>query len=313
MNVLLAYFIDLIVGDPAWIPHPVIHIGKAIDVLEKLLRATAAKVVGLRGAGVILTILIVGGTYLITYGVLYLLGLLWAPAATILGIWLISTTLATKSLDKAGAEIYQLLKSDNLPEGRRKVGWIVGRDTDKLTPEEVTRATIETVAENMVDAIISPLFYAFIGGAPLAMAYRAVNTLDSMVGYKNDKYLEFGWASARFDDLANYIPARLCGLLIPIASFCLGLNGIGSIKTMLRDAGKHPSPNSGYPEAGVAGAMGIRLGGLNYYGGRESFRAYMGDPLREFEPEDIRRTSRLMYLVSFLAAGTGFLLLNFWR
>ncbi|MNI57531.1 cobalamin biosynthesis protein [compost metagenome] len=157
---------------------------------------------------------------------------------------------------------------------------------------------METVAENIVDAVISPLFYALIGGAPLAMAYRAVNTLDSMVGYKNDKYIHLGWASARLDDVANYIPARLTALMLAAASWCLRLDAGSALRIVRRDASSHPSPNSGYPESAVAGALGIRLGGYNSYHGVMSFRAYMGDNTREMEAEDIPRTAKLMFFVS---------------
>lgn len=311
--VYLAYLVDLIIGDPSYLPHPVIYIGKAIELLEKLLRATLARIIGLKGAGVILTLIITGGALVGTYGLLVLAARWSALAATALSVWLISTTLATKSLAKAGVEIFDLLHTGNLSEARRKVGWIVGRDTENLSPEEITRATIETVAENMVDAIIAPLFYAFVGGAPLAMAYRAVNTLDSMVGYKNEKYLKFGWASARLDDLCNLIPSRVTGLLIALGAWLLGFPGRRALKTICRDARKHPSPNSGFPEAGVAGALGIRLGGLNYYGGKASFRAYMGDELRPLEPGDINKTKKLMYIVSGLAATLGLLVTFAWR
>lgn len=171
---------------------------------------------------------------------------------------------------------------------------IVGRDTGHLDSPEIVRGTVETVAENIVDAIISPLFFALLGGAPLAMAYRAVNTLDSMVGYKNDKYRDLGWASARLDDVANYIPARMTALLLTLCAALLRLDWRRCWHTVRRDARLHPSPNSGYPESAVAGALGIRLGGENVYHGVTSFRAYMGDPLRTMEPEDIIVTSRMM-------------------
>lgn len=171
---------------------------------------------------------------------------------------------------------------------------IVGRDTGHLDSPEIVRGTVETVAENIVDAILSPLFFALLGGAPLAMAYRAVNTLDSMVGYKNDKYRDLGWASARLDDIANYIPARMTALLLTLCAAHLRLDWRRCWHTVCRDARLHPSPNSGYPESAVAGALGIRLGGENVYHGVTSFRAYMGEPLRTMEPEDIIVTSRMM-------------------
>jgi adenosylcobinamide-phosphate synthase len=223
------------------------------------------------------------------------------------GAVLLAFTMTPRSLAEAGREIKRYLDAGDLEQARFKVGWIVGRDTARLDTAEVTRATVETVAENIVDGIISPLFYAFIGGVPLAFLYRAVNTLDSMVGYKNDKYRDFGMVAARVDDVFNYIPARITGLLLIVAAVFLGLDACRAAKAILRDAAKHPSPNSGIAEAGVAGALGIRLGGLNYYGGVPSLRAHMGDPLHETAPIHITRTIRLMYTVTilFVVAATG--------
>lgn len=213
-------------------------------------------------------------------------------------VWLISTTIASKGLKDAGMAVFTELRQGDIPAARRALGMIVGRDTGHLESPEIVRGTVETVAENIVDAIISPLFFALLGGAPLAMAYRAVNTLDSMVGYKNDKYRDLGWASARLDDVANYIPARITALLLTLCAALLRLDWRRCWRTVRRDARLHPSPNSGYPESAVAGALGIRLGGENVYHGVTSFRAYMGDPLRTMEPEDIIVASRMMLLSS---------------
>lgn len=184
---------------------------------------------------------------------------------------------------------------------RIKVGQIVGRDTKHLDSPEVTRATVETIAENTVDGIISPLFFFALGGLPLAVVYRAANTLDSMIGYKNDRYLYFGRVAARVDDVLNYIPARLTGLLLIAVAAILGYDAKQAWAIMRRDAKKHPSPNGGYAEATVAGALGIRLGGHNRYFGKDTFREYMGDAGRELEPIHIKQTIRLMYGSSLLA------------
>lgn len=305
LQVLAAYLLDLLIGDPGKIPHPVVIIGKGIDVAEKWLRRRVAPLIGLKAAGVILTCLIVS----LTYGIMWVIA---AGAARInvwlglaVSIWFISTTLAVRGLGDAAMEIFSLLREGNIVEARRKVGWIVGRDTGHLDEGEITRATVETVAENIVDGIISPLCFAFIGGAPLAMAYKAVNTLDSMVGYKNDKYREFGWASARFDDLCNYIPARLTGFLLLLTFGLLGKPVGQVLRVIRRDAPRHPSPNSGIPEAAVAGALGIRLGGVNFYGGVESFRAHMGDPRVALGMEHIRNTVRIMRVTSGLTVVLG--------
>lgn len=311
MFVLTAFLLDLLVGDPRWIPHPVVLIGKAIEILERLSRRISQNAVALKITGVLTAAAIVAGSW----GLTWLLARwvfnfnYWAGA--VLSVWLISTTIAARGLAGAAGEIYILLQSGNLDEARRKVGMIVGRDTGNMESGCVIRASVETVAENIVDGVVAPLFYAFIGGAPLAMAYRAVNTLDSMLGYKNERYINFGMASARLDDIANYIPARLTGLFLLAAVWLFRMDVKGSLGAILRDASGHPSPNSGITEAAVAGALGVRLGGLNYYNGRGSFRAYMGKDLIPLAPGHIKQTVRLMYLSSFIAVLTGVLITYF--
>lgn len=298
--ILLAYIVDRIVGDPKRLPHPVVWMGKAIVAVERALRRFAGTDRQLKLTGMLLPLLLAGGSFGIVWLVLALLArihpwLAWGAEA-----WLISTTIAAKGLKDAGMEVFRHLASGRLPEARRSLGMIVGRDTEKLDEPEIVRGTVETVAENIVDAIVSPLFYAAIGGAPLAMAYRAVNTLDSMVGYKNDKYLHLGWASARLDDIANWIPARITAVLLTLAAFFRRLDAARAWRTVRRDAKLHPSPNSGWPESAVAGALGVRLGGLNMYKGVASFRAYMGDPVHPLRAEHIRKASRLMLDVATL-------------
>lgn len=208
--------------------------------------------------------------------------------------------ISPKSLAKAGKDIYDELINHNLDEARKKVNYIVSRDANRMNEQDITRATVETVAENIVDGIISPLFYFFIGGLPLAVLYRMSNTMDAMIGYKNDKYLYFGRTAARIDDVLNFIPARITGLLLIVVAFYSKLNAKGALKMMMRDAKKHPSPNGGYTEATVAGALDIRLGGINYYFGRQSFRAYMGEAINELNAQHIQQTIKLMYNVSTL-------------
>lgn len=303
LYIFIAYLVDLAVGDPAVLPHPVVLMGKVIDFLEGLMRRIASSRAMLRMAGALTAAVVVTGSWLLTFLLVKWMFNIHYWLGTALTVWLISTTMAGRGLASAAGEIFDLLMNGNLSEARRKVGWIVGRDTEKMDSGEVTRATVETVAENIVDGIVSPIFYAFIGGAPLAMAYRAVNTLDSMLGYKNERYIDFGMISARLDDLANYIPARLTGILLLVAAFLSRMRPRRALAAILRDAPGHPSPNSGIPEAAVAGALGVRLGGLNYYHGRESFRAYMGENLTPLEPKHIKQATNLMYLTSSLAAG----------
>ena len=258
----------------------------------------------LRAKGVLLTV----STVVLSFCVMLLLILAARSIHEWLGYvvstWFISTTIAIKGLKDAAYLVYNPLRTGNLADARKYTGYIVGRDTDELGEEELTRAVVETVAENIVDAVIAPLFYALIGGAPLAMLYRASNTLDSMVGYRNDRYRHFGWASARWDDAMNWIPARLTGLLlILVALLQPGLSAKRAAAAIRRFAHLHPSPNSGIPESAVAGALGIELGGLNVYGGAASERARLGWPLRERTQQDIVYAVRMLYGVSFVVMG----------
>ncbi|GEC90547.1 adenosylcobinamide-phosphate synthase CbiB [Brevibacillus brevis] len=295
-----AYLIDRVVGDPRSLPHPVIIMGWWITRLERVIRSLVKEESHLKLAGVLFPLVIVCGSYAVVWLLLWGVTFIHPVLAWILGAWLISTTIATKGLADAGMEIARHLVAGDMEAARRSLSMVVGRDTERLDEPEVCRGAVETVAENIVDAIVSPLIYAAIGGAPLAMAYRAANTLDSMVGYKNEQYRNLGWASARFDDVLNYIPARLTALLLVAASWLQRLDWKQCWAMIRRDAHLHPSPNSGLPEAGVAGALGVQLGGLNYYQGVASNRAKMGDAKRPLQASDIVATIRLMYLVSLL-------------
>ena len=214
---------------------------------------------------------------------------------------LIYTTLATKCLKDEAVKIYKVLKTGDLEKSRIQLSYIVGRDTTNLSEKEIVRATVETVAENTVDGIIAPLFYGFIGGAPLAMAYKAINTLDSTVGYKNDKYYYLGYASAKIDDIANYIPARLGVILLSLGSLFVGFNFKNALKIGIRDRKNHKSPNCAFSEGAVAGALGIQLGGTNVYFGKEVYKPTIGDKNREIEIEDIVRTNKIMYSSSIIS------------
>lgn len=299
---LLAFVIDCIIGDPYTKFHPVAIMGKLIDILDKILRKDTASEPTKLVSGFILVAILLSLSYSFTAGILYLLEILHCPIwlNVIIQAIILSFMISPKSLAKAGREIHQELIAHNLDTARQKVNYIVSRDTNRMNEQDITRATVETVAENIVDGIISPLFFFFIGGLPLAVLYRMSNTMDAMIGYKNDKYLYFGRTAARVDDVLNFIPARITGILLIFTAFCYRFNAKNALKMMFRDAKKHPSPNGGYTEATVAGALGIRLGGINYYFGRESFRAYMGDSLEELSAKHIDQTIRLMYAVSVL-------------
>ena len=311
-----AFVLDRVMGDPKKIPHPVVLIGVIIAGLDSMLNRGGALL--RRLGGIVLVLLVVPGTYFATWGILYLLTKL-SPWLGLAGsLWLMAATLASKSLAQAANEIYRLLMAKDLLGARRKLAWIVGRDTMNLPEGEVVRGTVETVAENIVDGVTSPLFYALIGGVPLAMAYKAVNTLDSMVGYRNDKYLAFGWAGARLDDVLNFIPARVTALLLVGVAWSKRFDWQGALSTIRKDAAKHPSPNSGYPEGAVAGALGVRLGGWNSYGGVKSLRAYMGTEQEKLRPEHITRTVKLMFATGWVFLTLGLLvklliILNWWR
>jgi adenosylcobinamide-phosphate synthase len=293
---------DIIVGDPKWIIHPTQIIGRVIIKLEALLRFEGQPPIIQRLTGFLLVVIVVAGTYTITYYVLRLCLLISPVVALGAKIWLLSTTIAIKGLSLAGYNIYRLLIEGNLQEARLKLGEIVGRDTENLPETEIVRGTVETIAENTVDGIIAPLFFALLGGVPLAMAYRATNTLDSMLGYKNERYRHFGTAAARLDDIANFLPARLTGLFMVAASFALKLNYKKAWQTIVNDANKHPSPNSGIPEAATAGALGIRLGGTNFYQGNPSFRAFLGEEKYQLGPNHIKTTILLMAATTALFA-----------
>jgi adenosylcobinamide-phosphate synthase len=299
---LVALAIDGALGDPRAIPHPVVGMGWLVQQLEARWNRPDWSRTWRRMLGICLAAIVVclsgGVTWL---GLIEVAHVSWM-LRDVAEVWLISTTIAWRGLVDAGWEVYQRLTRDGLGPAREAVGRIVGRDTAHLTEPEVVRAAVETLAENIVDAIVSPVFYAVIGGAPLAMAYRAANTLDSMVGYKSERYRDFGWASARLDDVANFIPARITAVFLCLAAWLCGEDACAAWRTIRRDARRHPSPNSGIPEAGMAGALGVQLGGLNYYGGVPSERARLGDARRPLEAADIGRAIRIVHAVTGILA-----------
>lgn len=303
-----AILVDLWIGDPRLFPHPVILMGKLITYLEKSWNNGENR----KRKGIVLTITVVLIVFVITHALLFLAYHLHWVVGLLIEIYLLSTTIAAKGLSSAGKSVLHPLVKGNLVEARSKLSMIVGRDTENLSESEMIRGTVETVAENTVDGITAPLFWAIIGGAPLAMVYKAINTLDSMVGYKDERYLEFGWASAKLDDLVNWLPARITAFSMWLAAFVIkGSKKRNGWKITGRDARKHPSPNSGWSEAMVAGLLGIQLGGINYYRGQRSVRATMGDSLREFKHSDIEKAIVYMHggWMVFLVIGVGFLLL----
>ncbi|MBI5047703.1 MAG: cobalamin biosynthesis protein CobD [Deltaproteobacteria bacterium] len=315
--IIFAYTLDLISGDPRWLPHPVRWIGRYIVFLENMIRKFAGNPLAEKIGGVFLFVIVVGTVYSLAWLLLFL-ATRYSPLVTlILAVFIAYTTLSIKSLhQEAYGVIWEIEKispppnpppqggrareGGHLDEARNRLKNIVGRDTQNLSEDEIYRAVVETVAENTSDGIIAPLFYLAIGGPALALAYKAVNTLDSMVGYKNGAYKNLGWFSARMDDIANFIPARITALFMAIASFILRLNLRNSLRIVWRDARNHPSPNAGYPEAAVAGALGIQLGGTNYYFGAPHNRPLIGDKNKEFTIESAKDTVKIMRLTAFL-------------
>lgn len=296
----IAYILDLILGDPHWFPHPVRFIGKLIELLEKLFYRFKCK----RFFGGVMAVLVIGITAIISYYI--------AKVSVGLEIFFLYTTLATKSLGGEGLKIYRVLKSGDLNRAKSEISYLVSRDTESMDEVQIVRSTLETIAENSVDGVIAPMFYGFLGALitvhgvslalPFAMGYKAVNTLDSMVGYKNEKYIDFGMVSARIDDLFNLVPARIAGMfIIPMASFFLGNTFSKPVHIFYRDRLNHSSPNSGHPEAAFAGSLGVQFGGKTSYFGKFYNKPTIGDKIKEFQTEDIKRAFKLMYMSSFVA------------
>lgn len=295
-NIVAAFALDLIIGDPAWLPHPVVIIGKLTSFSESLLNKGGK--IFRRVGGILLVLLIVAMAAIIPYLLLSSLAKLSLQLSIIVNIFLCSLTIATKGLRQAALEVLHPLQKGNLDQARRMLARIVGRDTENLDKAGIIKATIESVAENCSDGIVAPLFYLALGGAPLAYAYKAINTLDSMIGYKNERYLHFGWAAARLDDAANFIPARITGLLFTIASLLLGKSWKNSFRMLLRDGKKHDSPNAGYPEAAMAGALGVQLGGPSVYQGEMEMKPYLGEPLNPVLVKHLTESIQLMTTAS---------------
>lgn len=311
MPIVLAFILDCILGDPYKFPHPVRFIGKYIRTFEKYTRSKQPKKKRLRYFyGPILTISIVLISFGITLLVLKSLRNLNYYIYFIVNVLILWTTIAPRCLSEEGYKVYIPLNNGNIDEARKRISYLVSRDTNALTEKDICKATIETILENISDGIIAPLFYAFIGGAPLAMAYKAVNTLDSMVGYRNEKYENLGFFSAKVDDAFNFIPARITGILIIISAFILGYDYKASFKIFFRDRKNHKSPNSAHPEAAGAGALKIRLGGPTSYFGKILEKPYIGDKIEELNQNHIIKSLKLLYIATILFISIYILIIN---
>lgn len=297
--VALGFLIDCVLGDPERLWHPIMGIGSMISFWKNRLRKWFPDSnSGQFWAGVVLWFLVVIPSGVIPFAMLWAAGLLHPIARFALETLFCWQIFAAKSLKIAALRVYHALQAGDLQLARNYVSWIVGRDTAELNEAQVTKAAVETVAENTSDGVIAPLCFLLIGGAPLGFAYKAVNTLDSMVGYKNDEFLYFGRFSAKMDDVWNFIPARLSGLLFVLCAAPAGLSTRGAWKCFRRDRLQHSSPNSAQTEAACAGALGVQLAGNAYYFGKLYEKPTLGDDTRPIEPEDIVRTNRLMYWAS---------------
>lgn len=301
-QILLAILLDLLLGDPRWLPHPVQGIGWLAQRSEAPLRRLIPNP---KLAGIVAVVWVVGSTTAIGFGLLRLAGSIHPLLGDLVSVLLLYTCFATRSLHDHALAVYRPLKAGNLAEARQRVSWLVGRDTAELDESEITRAAVESVAENTVDGCTAPLLFACLGGPLGALAYKAISTLDSTFGYKNERYLQFGWGSARLDDLANLVPSRLTALLTVVAAFLLRLQPGNAWRIFWRDRHNHPSPNGGQIESAVAGTLGVRLGGINSYFGQSSTRPYMGDPLQPLQSRHILQAVQLMWLSYGLVALIG--------
>ncbi|WP_145561020.1 adenosylcobinamide-phosphate synthase CbiB [Yersinia mollaretii] len=297
----VAFLLDSWLGDPPHWPHPVRWIGNLITWLQRGIRAVCHSERALKWGGALLWLLVVGVTWLVSWGFLALMTQIHPWLGWLAQVWMIYTLLAGRCLSDAARHVFEALQTGSLAQSREKLSWIVGRDTSQLEKPQITRAVVETVAENSVDGVIAPLFFLMLGGPPLAMAYKAVNTLDSMVGYKTPKYRAIGYVSARMDDLANWLPARLSWLLLSAAAGLIRADYRQALRIGWRDRYQHASPNCAWSEATVAGALGVRLGGPNHYFGERVEKPWIGDDRREIALEDIPRSINLMRMASLLA------------
>ena len=300
--VVAGFLLDALLGDPRRIPHPIVAMGNAIAWLEPRLRAAFPDTPsGARRAGVVLVAVLCAGSFGATWCLIAVAGLVHPLLGFAVETWLCYQALAACELRRQSMRVVRELTREGLPAARRAVGMIVGRDTEALDERGVLKAAVETVAENTADGVVGPLVYLIVGGAPLGMLYKAVNTMDSMAGYKNERYLDFGRAAARVDDVLGFIPARLAALCMIAAAPAAGLSAKGAWRIWRRDRFNHASPNSAQTESAMAGALGVELAGSAVYFGKLVEKPTMGDATRPIEREDVRRANRLMVLASALS------------
>lgn len=301
LPIVIGFLLDLCLGDPRWMPHPVIAMGRLISRLERWLRRDGQTPGEAYRAGLLLWLIVVSVSGSLCALVIFLATAIHPIAGLAVESILCWQVLATRSLVKEAKKVGQPLLRGDLPEARRAVSMIVGRDTESLSAEGVTKAAVETVAENTSDGIVAPLLFLFLGGAPLGIAYKAVNTMDSMIGYIDEPYTYFGRFAARADDFFNYLPARLSALMMLLAGLLLGLDGRQGWRVFRRDRYKHASPNSAQTESVMAGLLRVQLAGDASYGGHIHHKPFIGDPLRPVEPQDISRSCRVAVATAILS------------
>lgn len=300
--IVAGFILDLIFGDPHSLPHPICLIGNMISFLERNLRKLFGfSNKGLLIGGAVLVLVVITTCFAVPFAILYVANLVNPWLGFALETLMFYQIFATKCLRDESMKVYYALKKGDLDEARLMLSWIVGRDTKKLSEAEVTKGAVETIAENTADGIIAPMLYMFIGGAPLAFLYKGINTMDSMVGYKNDKYLYFGRCAAKLDDVANFIPARITGLVMIGAAYFLNLDAKQAWKIFWRDRYNHLSPNSAMTESVAAGALNIQLGGGHFYFGKWVHKDTIGDDIRPVKAEDIATTNNLLYMTAVLS------------
>ncbi len=294
LEIVFGCLLDLLMGDPP--PHPVAGIGKAVACLDVRLPRT-------RNAGILLVLVVAGGTWGLSWAMVWFASRVHPLLGGMLSGVFVFYAMALRTLDREARSVASALAKGDLPTARHRVSRIVGRDTAGLDEGGVARAAVESVAESSVDAVTAPLFFAALGAGPLALAYRAVNTMDSMIGHRNERYRQFGWAAARLDDLLNWVPARLTGLLLVLSSALTGDDPAGAWRVFRRDRLKHESPNAGHPEAAMAGALGLKLGGPASYAGERVEKPWLGDGGGGADAASILRAMRLVHAASLMALG----------
>lgn len=300
LQIMIGFTLDLFFGDPYWLFHPVRWIGRFIKTIENILLKESDKPQVQKLKGVLLLVCVSATSLFIPYLMLQVALKVNTLLFIAIESLMIYQIFATKCLDVETKKVYSALKSGDIEGARKAIAFLVSRDTETMSEEDIIKASIETIAENLGDGVIAPIFYTVIGGAPLGWYYKSVNTLDSMVGYKNDRYLNFGWASAKWDDVLNYIPARATALFILMAGVVLKFNLRNGIKMMMRDRHNHASPNSAYPESAAAGLLEIQLGGKASYFGHVSMKKTMGDAINSLKVDDLRKMSRLLYTTAII-------------